>query len=48
MKQLIIMMAMVMLGVALFALIAGRDEGSILNVMKGIWEQEIQIRTDSP
>lgn len=48
MKQLIVMFAMIVLGVTIFNLIAGGDDNSILSVMKGVWEQEILIRTSSP
>jgi len=48
MKQLIVMAALIVLGIALFNLIAGEDESSIISIMKGVWEQEIQMRTNSP
>ncbi len=48
MKQIIIMAAMIALGIAIFRLIAGGDDGSILGVMKGVWEQEIEMWADSP
>ena len=48
MKQLIVMMVMIVLGVAIFNLIAGDDDHSILNVMKGVWKEEIEIRTSYP
>jgi hypothetical protein len=48
MKQIIVMIAMIALGIALFRVIAGADDGSILSVMKGVWEQEIEMRTGSP
>ena len=47
-KQIIIMTAMITLGIAIFRLIAGGDDGSIMSVMKGVWEQEIVLRTGSP
>ncbi len=48
MKQIIIMVATVALGIAIFRLIAGGDENSVISVMKGVWEQEIEMRTGSP
>ncbi|MGI6728144.1 MAG: hypothetical protein ACOX4P_06245 [Anaerovoracaceae bacterium] len=48
MKQLIVMIAMVVLGISIFNLIAGGDEGSIVSVVKGVWGQEIEMRTGSP
>jgi hypothetical protein len=47
-KQIIVMVAMISLGIVLFRLIAGTDDGSMLSVMKGVWEQEIEMRTGSP
>lgn len=48
MKQIIVMTAMIVLGIAIFSLIAGEDDSSIINVVKGVWEQEIQMRTNAP
>ncbi|MGI6732836.1 MAG: hypothetical protein ACOX4J_01490 [Anaerovoracaceae bacterium] len=48
MKQIIILSAMIALGIVLFRLISGTDDGSILGVMKGVWEQEIEMRTGLP
>jgi hypothetical protein len=48
MKQLIIMVAMVSLGLAIYGLILGDDEGSIMTVTKGIWQDEIDMRTGYP
>ncbi|HPO04273.1 MAG TPA: hypothetical protein PLV37_01995 [Bacillota bacterium] len=48
MKQIIVMVAMIALGIAIFKLVAGGDDGSIIGMMKGIWEQEIEMRTGSP
>lgn len=47
MKQMIILAAMIMLGVFLFGLIAGPDEGSIYSEVKNVWQQEISARTMS-
>lgn len=47
-KQIIIMAAMIALGIAIFRLIAGGDDSSVLSVMKGVWEQEIEMWTNSP
>lgn len=48
MKQIIIMAAMVVLGVAIFRLVAGSDQNTIISVMKGVWENEVVIRTSFP
>ena len=47
MKQMIVLTAMIMLGVILFGLIAGPEEGSTYSVVKGVWESEIDARTMS-
>jgi len=48
MKQLIVMVATIMLGLCLFRLIAGPDDGSILNSVGQLWQQEIDMRTAEP
>ena len=45
MKQLIVLVSMIILGVILFGFIAGPDEGSTYSVVKGVWESEIGART---
>jgi hypothetical protein len=47
-KQIIIMVAMVALGLAIFSLIAGSGEGSIFNTLQSVWEGEIILRTSTP
>ncbi len=48
MKQAIIMVAMVALGVTIFKLIAGGGEGTVISVIKDVWEHEIEMRTGFP
>lgn len=45
MKQLIVMVASVMLGVFLFQLICGPQDTSVMSGVKGAWNAEIQSRT---
>jgi len=45
MKELIILIASVMLGLCLFSLIAGDGDNSIYSAVKGVWNTEIQART---
>ncbi|MCR4804173.1 MAG: hypothetical protein K5981_00770 [Clostridia bacterium] len=45
MKELIILIASLLLGLVLFTLIAGPDDGSIYSAVKGVWNTEIQVRT---
>ena len=47
MKQLIVLVSMIMLGVILFGLIAGPEDSSTYSVVKGVWESEIDARTMS-
>lgn len=48
MKQLIVLMAMIVLGIAIFNLIAGNGEGSLLSSVKSVWSQELRERTRLP
>lgn len=45
MKQLIVMVASIMLGLALFGMIAGDGDGSTYSLVKKVWQQEITLRT---
>ena len=47
MKQLIVLVASIMLGIFIFGLIAGPQDGSIYSEVKGVWQQEIEARTMS-
>ena len=49
MKQRIVLTASILLGLALFSLIAGR-EGSIYSAAKNVWESEAELRvlSDEP
>lgn len=48
MKQLIVMLAMVVLGLAIAQLVAGDQDGSVINMVKDVWQQEIQDRSGTP
>ncbi|MBO4992133.1 MAG: hypothetical protein J6E42_08270 [Firmicutes bacterium] len=48
MKQVIVMVAAILLGVHLFGLIAGPGEGSIRSTVGSLWQQEITMRTAEP
>ena len=45
MKQLIILIASILLGVALFNMIAGDSPKSTKSVLKNVWQQEMQVKT---
>jgi len=44
MKQLIVMVAAIMLGVQLFIMIAGNQDGSVFSIMREVWIKEIEVR----
>ncbi len=45
MKELIVLIASIMLGLCLFSLIAGDTDKSVYSAVKGVWQREIQVRT---
>jgi hypothetical protein len=48
MKQFIVLIAMMALGLAMYGMIAGPGEDSMLSSVKGIWADEIDLRTREP
>ncbi len=48
MKQIIVMTATILLGVAIFHMIMGPQDDSVYSGVKSVWHQEIDIRTKSP
>ncbi|MBO5667238.1 MAG: hypothetical protein J6S45_07310 [Firmicutes bacterium] len=48
MKQLIIMVATILLGISIFQMIAGPSEDSIRSSVGQLWQQEIEMRTMEP
>ncbi|MFV0516296.1 MAG: hypothetical protein ACK5MV_02760 [Aminipila sp.] len=48
MKQLIVLISMIMLGMYMFNIIVGDNENSIGTSMKDIWAKGIEIRTYTP
>ena len=44
MKQLIVMAAALLLGLQLFAMIAGRGEDSVASTLRQVWVHEIEAR----
>ncbi len=45
MKDFIVLIAMILLGLAVFNLIAGPDENSIKSTLNDVWQQELQLKT---
>ena len=48
MKQFIVLCGTVALGVFLFRLIAGPEDGSVLGVLEQVWRNEIALRSYTP
>jgi len=48
MKQFIVLCSTIILGVAIYNMIAGPGDHSVVNVVGEVWQQGIQIRTNSP
>lgn len=48
MKQFIVLCSTVLLGITIFNMIMGPSEDSIISIVKEVWWQGIQIRTNSP
>ncbi|MDR2770545.1 MAG: hypothetical protein LBB57_00745 [Clostridiales Family XIII bacterium] len=48
MKQFIVLIATVALGLAIYGMIAGPGEHSMLSAVKGVWTDEIDLRTREP
>ena len=44
MKQIIVLMTMIFLGLQLFSMIAGNDENSISQTLQRVWLQEAEAR----
>lgn len=44
MKQLIVMVAAIMLGIQLFIMIAGNQDDSVFSTMREVWVREIDAR----
>ncbi|WP_324823742.1 hypothetical protein [Sinanaerobacter sp. ZZT-01] len=48
MKQIIVMVATILLGIAIFYMIMGPQDNSVYSTVQGVWKQEIDVRTKSP
>lgn len=45
MKQLIVLVAMITLGIFIFNLVAGPDDDSIKSGLERVWQNELTIKT---
>ncbi len=48
MKQFIVLCSTIILGVAIYNMITGPGDESVISTVSEVWQQGIQIRTDSP
>jgi hypothetical protein len=48
MKQFIVLVAMLALGLAIYGMIAGPGDDSMLSAVKDLWADEIDLRTRQP
>ncbi len=48
MKQYIVLCSTIILGIMIYNMIMGQSDDSVINVVSGVWEQGIQIRTSTP
>ncbi|WP_164914398.1 hypothetical protein [Aminipila luticellarii] len=48
MKQYVVLISMVMLGIYIFNMIAGNGQESIYSALQEVWVQGAEIRTYSP
>jgi hypothetical protein len=48
MKQFIVLCSTILLGITIFNMIAGPSSDSVMSSVGEVWQQGIQVRTDSP
>ncbi|WP_156900433.1 hypothetical protein [Anaerovorax odorimutans] len=48
MKQFIVLCSTILLGIAIFKLIMGESDDSIINTVKEVWQSELVIKTRLP
>jgi len=48
MKQFIVLCSTIILGMAIYNMIAGPGGDSVMNTVGEVWQQEIRIRTSTP
>lgn len=48
MKQFIVLCSTVLLGIAIFYLIMGDSNDSVINTVKDVWQSELQMKTKTP
>ena len=48
MKQFIVLCSTILLGIAIYNMIMGPGEGSVISNVSDVWQMGIQVRTDTP
>lgn len=48
MKQFIVLCSTIMLGIVIYNMIMGTEDGSVFSMVGDAWRQGIRVRTDSP
>lgn len=48
MKQFIVLCSTIVLGIAIYNMIMGPGNDSVISTVSQIWEQGIQVRTSTP
>ncbi len=48
MKQYIVLISMIILGIYIFNILAGNGEDSVYSSLQGAWQQGVVIRTYTP
>jgi hypothetical protein len=48
MKQIIILCSMIMVGILIYNLISGNQEGSVLSSVKSVWLNELELQKKYP
>ena len=48
MKQFIVLCSTIMLGMAIYNMIMGPGSDSVVNTVSEVWQQGIEVRTNTP
>ena len=48
MKQFIVLCSTILLGIVIFNMIAGPGGDTVMSTVSEVWDQGINVRTDSP
>ena len=48
MKQFIVLCSTIILGIVIYNMILGPDDGSVINMISDVWEQGVEVRTSTP